>query len=104
MCKDYNMAFELDCKYFPYCILLIAVAISLYCPEKFAFLNNPCMMLLIIAGIIFCAMKNDQTLGLIALTTVMFVSSRYQMKMCENLKSIGEKFEQFDPSSESTLE
>lgn len=97
------MAFELDCKYFPYCVLLIVMMISLYCPEKFAFLHNPFMMLVIIAGIGYCIMNKDHRLALIILTVCTFVSSRYQIKSCEALKSVAEKFEQFDPSSESTL-
>lgn len=97
------MAFNLDCKYFPYCILFIAAMLSLYCPEKFSFFQNPCVMLVIIMAIIYCVMSKDQTLGLVTLTVVMFINSRYQLKMCENLKTVSEKFEQFDPSSETTL-
>ena len=97
------MAFELDCKYFPYYILLIIVIISLYYPEKFAFIYNPCAMLIVISSIAYCIMNKNHTLCIAALTVIMFVSCRYQNKMFEDLKSVSEKFEQFDPSSESTL-
>jgi len=97
------MTFFKDCQLVPYFVLFFAILYSTVCPEKMAILQNPISMLLMILITGYAIINEQYHFAIILLATTVYIANRYQMDMCSALLKVNEKFEHFDPKSESTI-